>query len=89
MCVESCVMIQLNYLLSKGLKNERQREILEKMIEVAKIEDGSDNDKLGMILSVNFLSFEDKELGEIVKKNEFEKVLAKAFLWKLKIKIIF
>ena len=78
MCVESCVMIQLNYLLSKGLKKERQREILEEMIEVAKIEDGSDNVNLGVVLSVNFLIFEDKGLGEIVKKNEFEKVLAKA-----------
>lgn len=79
MCIETCVMIQLNYLISKGIvSKEKQNEILEMLLEIGKNEDGSDNISLGVVLSINFMCFRDKTWVEVMQKNEIEKILAKA-----------
>lgn len=78
MCVETCVMIIFNYLLTKDLPKERQAFLLEFLIDIGKKEEGSDSISLGVILSCNFVCFNMKNFIEILKNNEFEKVLMKA-----------
>ena len=82
MLLEATLMVQFNYILSKGFSKETQLTILEDIQAVGKCEDISDNIILGVLLSINFLCFADKGFIESVKKNGGELMLSKGNLSK-------